>query len=66
MKVEPGMFLERISKLCYLGEMLGEEGGAELAVMIRVRDGENLICWHLYCATKGCLERSRRDCMKPV
>ena len=38
-EVEPGMFLERVSKFCYLGEMLGEEGGAELAVTNRVSKG---------------------------
>ena len=66
-EVEPGMFQERVCKFCYLGEMLGEEGEAELAVTNKVsKDGENLICWHLYWATKGCLERSRRDCMKLV
>ena len=30
------MSLERVGKFCYLGEMLGEEGGAELAVASRV------------------------------
>ena len=37
-EVEPGMFLERVSKFCYLREMLGEEGGAELPVINRTRD----------------------------
>ncbi len=36
LEIEPGVFLERVGKFCYLGEMLGEEGGAELAVASRV------------------------------
>ena len=36
MEIEPGISVERVDKFCYLGEMLGEEGGAELAVANRV------------------------------
>ena len=36
LETEPGMFLERVGKFWYLGEILGEEGGAELAVANRV------------------------------
>ena len=32
MEIEPGISVERVDKFCYLGEMLGEEGRAELAV----------------------------------
>ena len=39
LEVEPWMSLERVSKFCYLGEILGEEGGAELAVTNRVSKG---------------------------
>ena len=28
-EVKPGMFLERVSKFCYLGEMLGEGRGGQ-------------------------------------
>ena len=36
MEIEPGVFVERVGKFCYLGEMLGEEGGADLVVANRV------------------------------
>jgi len=36
MEIEPGISVERVDRFCYLGEMLGEEGGAELAVKNRV------------------------------
>ena len=39
LEVKPGIFLERVSKFCYLREMLGEEGGVELAVTNRVNKG---------------------------
>ena len=32
MEIEPGISVERVDRFCYLDEMLGEEGGAELAV----------------------------------
>ena len=36
MEIEPGISVERVDRFCYLSEMLGEEGGAELAVENRV------------------------------
>ena len=36
MEIEPGISVERVDRFCYLGKMLGEEGGAELAVENRV------------------------------
>ena len=36
MEIEPGLSVERVDRFCYLGEMLGEEGGAHLAVANRV------------------------------
>ena len=36
MEIEPGLGVERVDRFCYLGEMLGEEGGADLAVANRV------------------------------
>ena len=35
-EIEPGVVVERVDKFCYLGELLGEEGGADLAVSNRV------------------------------
>ena len=36
MVIELGVSVERVDRFCYLGEMLGEEGGAELTVANRV------------------------------
>ena len=49
MEIELGISAERVDKFCYLGEMLGEEGGAELAV---AGHGVSLTLWRLCCAIK--------------
>ena len=54
MEIEPGISVERVDRFCYLGEMLGEEGGSELAVENRVgKAWGSLTQWHHYCATKA-------------
>ena len=39
LNLENGEVLEGFSKLCYLGDMLNEEGGSSLASISRVRCG---------------------------
>ena len=36
MEIEPGISVDRVDRFCYLGEVLGEKGGAELAEENRV------------------------------
>ena len=35
MEIEPGISVERVDRFCYLGEMLGEEGGAVFCMAVK-------------------------------
>lgn len=58
MQSELSIIVERVNKFCYLGKMLGEEGGANLAVTNRVSKAwENFITMVPLLCNKSVSER---------